>query len=260
MKCPHCNQEHPEGTKFCPETGKQMSKPCGCPNPNCVNYMKPDLSRTFKFCPECGTKLSCEEKGKDTYMFNPRKSISSVEDFRHGNIIVDGIILGRSPVSELKKFKIDWHYKDRYKLLDGNIYAFDAKPSEELEELEEKFRQSKRYNFQLAQSYTKVVSALICYNWEDIPFLKDIGLDKHYTWLGDEDEKNEIVELLEKNGYVRIEPDEDTNNDGLLFISVNPNAYGHHILIDCSPNAPLDISISILREWTTYYDGIKHSL
>ena len=24
MKCPHCNQEHPEGTKFCPETGKSM--------------------------------------------------------------------------------------------------------------------------------------------------------------------------------------------------------------------------------------------
>lgn len=24
MKCPHCNNEHPEGTKFCPETGKNL--------------------------------------------------------------------------------------------------------------------------------------------------------------------------------------------------------------------------------------------
>lgn len=24
MKCPHCNQEHPEGTKNCPETGKSL--------------------------------------------------------------------------------------------------------------------------------------------------------------------------------------------------------------------------------------------
>ena len=257
MRCPHCSQEHPKGTKFCPETGQKMPTLVGCTNKECPNFGKGDIPSHYKFCSECGTKLSNEETGKDRYTFNPRKSISSVEDFRHGNIIVDGIILGRSPVSELKRFKIDWHYKDRYKLLGGNIYAFDAMSPDELEE---KLRQSRQFDSKLAQSFTQVVSYLICYKWEEIPFLKDMGLDKYYSWLGDENEKNEIVELLEKNGYVRIEPDEEACNDGLLFISANPNAYGNHILIDCSPNAPLGIGISILREWTTYYDGIKHTL
>ena len=157
MKCPYCNQEHPEGTKFCPETGQKMSSLCGCPNPDCVNYMKTDLSESFKYCPECGTKLLGKKvpHQNDTYIFNPRKSISTLEDFRHGNIIVDGIILGRSPVSELKKFEIDWHYKDRYKLLNDNIYAFEAMLSDEIEE---RLRHSRKYDYQLLQSLKKVVN------------------------------------------------------------------------------------------------------
>ena len=32
MECPYCNQEHPNGTKFCPETGNKMPNPIvGCP-------------------------------------------------------------------------------------------------------------------------------------------------------------------------------------------------------------------------------------
>ena len=81
MKCPHCNQEHPEGTKFCPETGQKMPSLCGCPNPNCVNYMKTDLSSSFKYCPECGTLLSGEEtKPTDNAGTTLLELISSVED------------------------------------------------------------------------------------------------------------------------------------------------------------------------------------
>ena len=58
MKCPHCNQDHPKGTKFCPETGKKMpSSLLSCFNKECVNYKRYVLPVDSKFCPDCGCKL-----------------------------------------------------------------------------------------------------------------------------------------------------------------------------------------------------------
>lgn len=65
MKCPHCNQEHPEGTKFCPFEGKEIHPQLkSCPNPQCVNYGKDILPYNYKFCPQCNTMLSKEEIGE----------------------------------------------------------------------------------------------------------------------------------------------------------------------------------------------------
>ena len=57
MKCPHCNQEHPEGTKFCPETGEKMPLLLSCPNSSCRNYNKYTLPLDSNYCPDCGMKL-----------------------------------------------------------------------------------------------------------------------------------------------------------------------------------------------------------
>lgn len=58
MKCPHCKQEHPQGTKFCPETGMKIpSTLLSCPNKECVNYKRYVLPVESKFCPDCGCKL-----------------------------------------------------------------------------------------------------------------------------------------------------------------------------------------------------------
>lgn len=58
MKCPHCNQEHPNDTKFCPETGMKMPSPIvGCSNKDCINYCKSDIPPHYKYCPECGSLL-----------------------------------------------------------------------------------------------------------------------------------------------------------------------------------------------------------
>lgn len=53
MKCPYCGQEHPDNTKFCPETGNKL-KPQSwvCSNPDC-DYREP-LPISAKFCPNCG--------------------------------------------------------------------------------------------------------------------------------------------------------------------------------------------------------------
>lgn len=57
MKCPHCGQEHPETTKFCPETGAKMEfQFLTCKNPDC-DFRRP-LPMSAKFCPNCGEILS----------------------------------------------------------------------------------------------------------------------------------------------------------------------------------------------------------
>ena len=59
MKCPHCNQDHPEGTKFCPETGLKMVLCCS--NNECENYGEYVIPLNYKFCPECHGTLKCKK-------------------------------------------------------------------------------------------------------------------------------------------------------------------------------------------------------
>lgn len=79
MKCPHCGQEHPDDTKFCPETGKQMKlQALFCNNPAC-NYRKP-LPPTSKFCPNCGFELTIQESARKQNLK------SAKETYSHNNV------------------------------------------------------------------------------------------------------------------------------------------------------------------------------
>ena len=52
MKCPHCNQEHPDDSLFCPVTGRKMLRPINvCPQ--CGQPVDPKLS----YCTFCGYQL-----------------------------------------------------------------------------------------------------------------------------------------------------------------------------------------------------------
>ena len=50
MKCPNCNKEVTDDTKFCPECGCKLAKNV-CPK--CGN----EIEANTKFCPECGEKI-----------------------------------------------------------------------------------------------------------------------------------------------------------------------------------------------------------
>lgn len=61
MICPHCGLEHPDTTKFCPETGKKLEQQFHlCYNPDC-NFRQP-LPSTANFCPNCGNPLNSPDK------------------------------------------------------------------------------------------------------------------------------------------------------------------------------------------------------
>lgn len=74
MKCPHCGQEHPDTTKFCPETGKQM-EPQGlfCTNPDCD--FSEQLPLSAKYCPNCGRELQPKADFSKACSSNNRQSI-----------------------------------------------------------------------------------------------------------------------------------------------------------------------------------------
>lgn len=57
MKCPNCNNNNPDGSKFCNHCGQRIEESCGvikCSNPKCGKEILSDS----KFCPFCGTKVS----------------------------------------------------------------------------------------------------------------------------------------------------------------------------------------------------------
>ena len=87
MKCPHCNQDHPEGTKFCPETGERI-----------VNKEVHNAPSSIK-------------------------SWSTQQDFDRGDIIVDGVILGKTNLSELRKRGCDIDTLDYETGRESNVYS-----------------------------------------------------------------------------------------------------------------------------------------
>ena len=51
MRCPHCGQEHPDGSVFCPSTGGKLAGTYFCVN--CGTEIQP----AWKVCPKCGAPV-----------------------------------------------------------------------------------------------------------------------------------------------------------------------------------------------------------
>lgn len=65
MKCPYCKQEHPNGYKFCPNTGHVIEPQfIACTNEQCVGFGKYELLPDSKFCPRCGSLINASSANK----------------------------------------------------------------------------------------------------------------------------------------------------------------------------------------------------
>ena len=55
MKCPYCQEQHPDNAQYCPKTGKELKTAC----PNCDNQIRVGS----KFCTYCGFNFSSPPQG-----------------------------------------------------------------------------------------------------------------------------------------------------------------------------------------------------
>lgn len=97
MKCPHCGQEHPANTKFCPETGMKMELQYWVCRKEGCSFRQP-LPPTAKFCPNCGTPRDFSTQD------NHNQKKSSTYDAPHGQGLifpVFDIVLGQTTITEL---------------------------------------------------------------------------------------------------------------------------------------------------------------
>lgn len=68
MKCPYCNQEHPDDAVFCPQTGQriQEDKLACTENPNCPIHGQRILPLNAIYCPECGATLKKNSRSRSS--------------------------------------------------------------------------------------------------------------------------------------------------------------------------------------------------
>lgn len=106
MKCPYCKKEHPDTTKFCPETGKPMPMLTWvCGNPFC-DFREP-LPLTAKFCPNCGKSCNAKtEKDSCVQPFSSDNIYGEIDEF-HAFFPIEGFSLGDFAHEELDEILFD---------------------------------------------------------------------------------------------------------------------------------------------------------
>lgn len=104
MKCPYCNQEHPDNTKFCPETGMKLESLKACSNPECPDFGKYILPFDSRFCPTCGCELAPLAKENSDY-HNDNHLLDIETEVKA--IIADKLGVDESQITQDANFSLD---------------------------------------------------------------------------------------------------------------------------------------------------------
>lgn len=79
MKCPHCNQTHPDDFIFCPATGKELKK--ACENKDCPYIGEHIWPLEKESCPICGRPFSSKNNAfSETTSSTSKSSLSHIHD------------------------------------------------------------------------------------------------------------------------------------------------------------------------------------
>ncbi len=232
MMCPYCNQNHPEGTKYCPETGEKiLSKMLSCPNEKCINYKKYILPEDSKFCPDCGERLSHHADIINKW--------STISDFSDGSLIF-GITLGATTLSDISvkgEQNVKYIKNFGYEIdINENVQVFIVvlpANEDEVKFFLSEFPEGSRSHI-LNETLTVNGAQVTCYS--KFPFLADIGVSSEKS------EKENIGALL-KHGYKIVDkstikfPPADDNTNTILLINNGKYSHKNDILISLYNNS-----------------------
>lgn len=226
-----------------------------CPNPKCGHSIPADS----KFCPDCGNKLQIG----NTESYSEAKQWSTLEDFKKGIIICDGITLGKTTILDLRKK----HYKIEKKESGTDFFsAYDIEKEEGSTELDIMVP---------ASSETELRKAI---SEKELPrnFYFPFGINNHRYITGFSDNSGMgFYELLKSIGYIGNDIDEkrisldifledcgysrsifDLDDVGGCYISNVPNENGHYIFIQLCDEESIDyIVLAYMNRWENYYTG-----
>lgn len=236
MKCPYCNQNHPDDTKYCPQTGKQIKQQLlSCLNSKCKYFGKHILPLDTHYCPDCGTPMHDIPSG--------------------GDISVHDIILGQTTLRELRQKEYEIENDDgQYKIdIDDDsveVVLFCA-TYRETEEFGNTLNDPSVLNKDFILNRRKTVSAIYFASFDN-DVCNELGLTDDY------DEKEEIIEILEDKGYMQIENlmKEDSDDDVLTFVRENKDSKGNTIFLMVFNNyQSIWFMANVVNEWKSYKTG-----
>ena len=253
MKCPYCKREHPEGTKFCPETGEKMPTKIvviGCPKQGCPNYGRNDIPAHYNYCPECGSPL-----------------IGEVPPPPGRDIAYNGVILGKTSLQDLRYMGVEVHFDQGsyFALLNEEfeimVSIFRLKP-DEFEEYKNKFSEVGVPNKECFLNKHNIVNTLCFKSLNHCTILNDF-------YINDDSDEDEIVDILEDNGWMRIENpyknEDDDEDDDMFFVRLLPDALGNMVflainLYDYSERPQVAFFTNFFKEWKSYSTGVIYKM
>jgi hypothetical protein len=195
------------------------------------------------------------------------KTWSSADDFCKGDIIADGVVLGKTKLSDLRKRGIEIETIDFETGEEGNMfYAYLGKGGsitasisrftyKDFEGIKDDRRSILLDKKTVLQSYN-VVTGFKFELWDDeCPFLAVIGIEPVEEDV-DELDFVEISDILEQAGYVRIENWTKRTEGIKKYVHTQPNSNGDYVFVTLdSEQEMLFFSVNDVIECTSYITG-----
>ena len=234
MKCPHCNQAHRDDTIFCPNTGKRIFD-------------------------------------SDSNQSKKQPKWSSLYDFEKGDIIIDGVVLGKTTLKELRQRDFEIDTIDFETRKESNCYTFYLGESSmitgiisrltyrDLEKSCQRYKNPSAFNKDAALEKYNIVVEFALNIWDEgCPLISVIGIeDKSEDEDNFEFDYNEITDILEEHGYMRIENYMVREMDDCrMFVHDSPNSNGDYVFVTLdSEQEMIFFSVNEVTEWASYRTG-----
>lgn len=208
--------------------------------------------------------MESQSRYHDNSESNVNRLWSSKEDFKHGDIICNGIVLGKTTIEDLsqshylielyKPYRYGPNYRKAKILDDNNDIAFDVLIPSNTEDEYNNLKESGEIPEEAVKSFwinpKQTVEIIDMQDGMEQRLLDSIGYFELYDEMTDEN----FIGFLEQNGYVRSIANYPFD-EAEVYISNSTNREGSHVVI-CVEDNYVTISLLNITKWKDYNTGI----